>query len=105
MDNKLPEFMEGSWLRSRELIPLLSGPDDIEAASDWSRHVPFLYWIILALKPRRILHIGSKRAVIYAALCHAVKRLGNEVSCFSVSPLLSFKILLRAHSSAVMPRD
>jgi hypothetical protein len=76
-----------SWLRIPELMPLLSEADHLGAASDWSWHVPFLYWASLALEPRTIVHVGPARAVVYAALCQAVKVLGNGARCFSVSPL------------------
>ena len=52
--------------------------------SAWYGHVPFAYWIINALQPRRLVELGTHNGVSYAAFCDAVSRAGLDTQCFAI---------------------
>lgn len=49
--------------------------------SDCLEHLPFLFWLVEAVRPRAILEVGNGDPVAYFALCQAVDRLGLDTSC------------------------
>ncbi len=55
-----------------------------EAPSVWVEHVPFAFWIVDVLRPRRIVELGTHNGVSYSAMCQAVKRLGLATSCYAI---------------------
>jgi hypothetical protein len=44
-------------------------------------HVPFLFWLIDACRPQRIVELGIDRGVSYFAACQAVETLGLSATC------------------------
>jgi GT2 family glycosyltransferase len=55
-----------------------------EAQSAWVEHVPFAFWLVDVLRPRRIVELGAYNGVSYSAMCQAVKTLGLATSCFAI---------------------
>jgi hypothetical protein len=54
------------------------------APSAWIEHVPFAFWLVDVLRPRRIVELGTHNGVSYSAMCQAVKSLGLATSCFAI---------------------
>ena len=52
--------------------------------SAWYGHVPFAYWIVSALRPRRFVELGTHNGVSYAAFCDAVLRADLDTQCFAI---------------------
>jgi FMN phosphatase YigB (HAD superfamily) len=55
-----------------------------DAPSAWVEHVPFAFWLVDVLRPRRLVELGTHTGVSYSAMCQAVKTLGLATSCFSI---------------------
>jgi glycosyltransferase involved in cell wall biosynthesis len=58
-------------------------PDRI-AKSAWLDHVPFAFWLVDVLRPKRIVELGTHFGVSYSAMCQAVNQLGLAASCFAI---------------------
>lgn len=54
--------------------------------SDCLEHLPFLFWLVEAIRPRGILEVGNGDPVAYFALCQAVERLGLDTGCSLMCP-------------------
>jgi hypothetical protein len=50
------------------------------------------FWLVDALRPRRIVELGAHNGVSYSAMCHAVKTLGLASSCFAVERMHSARV-------------
>jgi O-antigen biosynthesis protein len=55
-----------------------------EALSAWVEHVPFAFWLVDVLRPRRIVELGTHNGVSYSAMCQAIKTLALATSCFAI---------------------
>src|SRR6266446_6257059 len=55
-----------------------------QASSAWIEHVPFAFWLVDVLRPRKIVELGTYNGVSYSAMCQAVKTLGMATSCFAI---------------------
>ena len=62
---------------------MLWQPDRI-AKSAWLDHVPFAFWLVDVLRPKRIVELGTHFGVSYSAMCQAVNQLGLAASCFAI---------------------
>lgn len=51
-------------------------------------HIPFLLWIVDALRPRMIVELGVDTGNSYCAFLQAVSQLGYDARCFGVDPWL-----------------
>lgn len=47
-------------------------------------HLPFVFWMMESLAPRRIVSLGLEDPSGFAALCRAAERLGLDASCLAV---------------------
>lgn len=69
------------------LLPLTAAafrfPERI-APSAWVEHVPFMFWLIDALRPRRFVELGTHTGVSYCAACQAVALLNLDCGCYAV---------------------
>jgi hypothetical protein len=52
--------------------------------SAWHGHVPFAHWLVAAMRPRRIVELGTHAGVSFAAFCQGVQRLGLGAPCVAV---------------------
>lgn len=52
--------------------------------SAWSGHVPFAFWIIDVLKPRRLVELGTWYGMSYLAFCQAIQTYGTGTEAFAV---------------------
>ena len=66
------------------LDPLFVPAPRSGVVSAWYGHVPFAYWIVTALRPNRIVELGTHNGVSYAAFCDAVSRAGLDTRCFAI---------------------
>lgn len=51
-------------------------------------HIPFLFWIVGALRPRIIVELGVGRGNSYFTFLQAASQLGLDVRCFGIDPWL-----------------
>jgi tetratricopeptide (TPR) repeat protein len=54
------------------------------AQSAWAEHVPFMFWLVDALRPRRFVELGTHNGVSYCAACQAVALLNLDCGCYAV---------------------
>jgi len=59
-------------------------PTRTGVVSAWYGHVPFAQWLVAALRPRRLVELGTHNGVSYAAFCGAIAHLGLDTSCYAV---------------------
>jgi hypothetical protein len=59
-------------------------PSRLLHGSAWIEHVPFAFWLVEHLRPRRIVELGVQLGVSYAAFCQAVSALGLKCQCTGV---------------------
>lgn len=52
--------------------------------SAWHGHVTFSHWVMAAIRPRRVVELGTHYGVSFLAFCNAVQRLGIEAQCFAI---------------------
>jgi GT2 family glycosyltransferase len=53
-------------------------------SSAWIEHTPFAFWLIDALRPRRVVELGVFQGLSYFAFCQAVAELGLGADCFGI---------------------
>ena len=58
-------------------------PENI-SESAWLGHIPFAFWIIDALKPKRFVELGTHNGSSYLAFCQAVQQLHLSTESFAV---------------------
>ena len=58
--------------------------DHLAEPDAWAGHIPFAFWIIDALRPRRLVELGTHSGNSYLAFAQAVHRLGLGTACFAV---------------------
>ncbi len=79
------EFALGAML-DPGLTPLFWPPANCDRESAWLAHLPFVNWLVCAMKPRVFVEIGSPNGVSYATCCAVVKRVEPNASCVAVDP-------------------
>jgi hypothetical protein len=47
-------------------------------------HVPFLFWLLEATRPRQYVEVGVGEGVAYMAVCQALHRMRAHAQCFAV---------------------
>jgi O-antigen biosynthesis protein len=87
-DNRKAEGMTGDEV-VRDLLMSISRRSmfwtlERQAPSAWVEHVPLAFWLVDALRPCRIVELGTHNGVSYSAMCQAVKMLGLATSCFAI---------------------
>lgn len=53
-------------------------------ASTWMEHAPFGFWLMDALRPNRVVEIGTYNGFSLLTFCQAGKALGIECACYGV---------------------
>ena len=84
MDSIFGRQMSSDILTHKGLDALFIPAPRSGVLSAWYGHVPFAYWIINALRPRRLVELGTHNGVSYAAFCDAVSRAGLDTQCFAI---------------------
>jgi O-antigen biosynthesis protein len=59
-------------------------PALLREESAWIGHVPFAFWLVDVLRPRRFVELGTHVGVSYCAFCQAVGFVGSETTCAAV---------------------
>ena len=54
------------------------------AVSAWLDHAPFAFWLMDALKPKRLAELGSHNGYSFFTFCQAAKGLELDIECFAV---------------------
>lgn len=62
----------------------LGQPVFFDPQSAWLRHGPFAMWLVSALRPNRIVELGSHNGYSYFAFCQAVQEQGLNTACFAI---------------------
>ena len=52
--------------------------------SAWIEHAPFAFWIVEALRPLRLVELGTYAGFSYLAFCQAVRRAALDTACFAI---------------------
>ena len=68
--------------------------------SAWLEHVPFAFWLVARLQPGLFVDIGIDIDVSYAAICHAVERLGLSAHGYGVDAAATAADAGRSESAA-----
>ena len=61
----------------------LWNPDWI-GPSSWLEHAPFAFWITQAIRPKKLVELGTHHGFSYLAFCQAVQRLELGTACYAV---------------------
>ncbi|RVE14828.1 class I SAM-dependent methyltransferase [Escherichia coli] len=54
------------------------------AQSAWLEHIPFAFWLVDTLKPRKIVELGTHYGSSYFSFCQAITKLDLETQCYAV---------------------
>lgn len=52
--------------------------------SAWLEHAPFAYWLVDALRPRRVIELGTHFGFSFFVICEAAKRLGLPTEVYAL---------------------
>ena len=50
-------------------------PNRLEPFEHWIGHIPFIFWLMKTVRPRRFVELGTHRGNSYCAMCQAVEAL------------------------------
>src|SRR5580704_11903466 len=59
-------------------------PERLVLFEHWVGHIPFAFWLVKALHPKRIVELGTHRGNSYCSLCQAVAALRIDTQAFAV---------------------
>lgn len=54
------------------------------AQSAWLEHIPFAFWLVDTLQPRKIVEVGTHYGSSYFSFCQAITKLDLETQCYAV---------------------
>lgn len=54
------------------------------AQSAWLEHIPFAFWVVDTLRPRKIVELGTHYGSSYFSFCQAITKLDLETQCYAV---------------------
>jgi hypothetical protein len=58
--------------------------DHLAEPDAWAGHIPFAFWVVDALRPRRLVELGTHSGNSYFAFAQAVDRLGLDTACSAI---------------------
>jgi Methyltransferase domain len=79
-----PGPVELDALLADELEPVFWTPELLNEESPFWPHVPFVFWLVAATRPRLVVELGMDQGVSYAAFCEAARRLQLDASFHAV---------------------
>ena len=59
-------------------------PERLVQFEHWVGHIPFAFWLVKTLRPRRIVELGTHRGNSYCAFCQAMATLQLNAQAFAV---------------------
>jgi hypothetical protein len=59
-------------------------PERLVQFEHWVGHIPFAFWLVKTLRPRRIVELGTHRGNSYSAFCQALAALQLNAQAFAV---------------------
>jgi hypothetical protein len=72
-------------LTNPSMAPLFWPPRHARPRAVWIAHVPFVHWLIDALRPRVLVELGTRDGIAYSACCATVHRLGLDARCIAIA--------------------
>jgi hypothetical protein len=63
---------------------LFWAPERLVQFEHWAGHIPFAFWLVKTLRPRRIVELGTHRGNSYCAFCQAITTLQLNAQAFAV---------------------
>ncbi|WP_185993716.1 glycosyltransferase [Variovorax sp. KBS0712] len=63
----------------------LSNPDRLLSADASIEHVPFAMWLVSAVRPQRLVELGTRGGNVYLASCQTVASLELSTQCFAMA--------------------
>jgi len=54
------------------------------AQSAWLEHIPFAFWLVDTLQPRKIVELGTHYGSSYFSFCQSITKLDLETQCYAV---------------------
>jgi len=61
-----------------------STPKRLTRHSFWVEHIPFAFYLVDLLRPKRIVELGTQHGDSYCAFCQAVHELDLKTRCCAV---------------------
>lgn len=52
--------------------------------SAWREHIPFAFWIMDVLRPKKLVELGTHRGASYFAFCQAIERLELDTAAYAI---------------------
>jgi len=59
-------------------------PERLDIGSAWIGHLPFAFWVIDAVKPERLVELGTHGGVSYCAFCQAIDHLNLNTAAHAI---------------------
>jgi hypothetical protein len=59
-------------------------PDRLVPFEHWLGHIPFAFWLTTALRPTRLVELGTHRGNSYCAFCQAITRSSIDCAAYAV---------------------
>ncbi|HEY4249845.1 MAG TPA: class I SAM-dependent methyltransferase [Roseomonas sp.] len=84
MDDAAARISGLEWMTAPDLQPCLWYPERLVSPNSWAAHIPFAFWLMQRLQPRRLVELGVHSGNSYIAFCQAVRRLDLRTQCFGV---------------------
>lgn len=66
------------------LVPALMVPERLVSPNSWVGHIPFIFWLVAATRPRRYVELGVHTGNSYCAVAQTIQTYGLQTDCFGV---------------------
>jgi lipopolysaccharide biosynthesis protein len=78
--NELPDLMQRLVIGDE----ILWAPERLVPFNHWIGHIPFAFWLVKVLSPRRLIELGTHRGNSYCAFCQAITTLRLDCEAYAV---------------------